>query len=155
MTSSMTRNKLTRKVRRKDKQKSNESARQTVQTVTETRKQPKVRQPRSRQRSQKSGDRRQAEPERDRKVDVYCARTVDLKRNTLAFIPAYLDEKERKELRNIMVEPTKDNDEQVTAIYDFSKNKENKIAVLNIGGTTRRIKKGVKIGVATIMFLNS
>ena len=52
----MTKNKLTAKVKRKDKQKSRESARHTVQTATETRKQPKVREPRSRQRSQKSGD---------------------------------------------------------------------------------------------------
>ena len=56
----MTRNKLTSKVKRKDKQKSNENARHTVQTATETRKQPNVRKPRSRQRSQKSGDQRQA-----------------------------------------------------------------------------------------------
>ena len=48
-----------------------------------------------------------------------------------------------------MVELTKENDEQVTAIYDFSNEKENRIAVLNTGGTTRRIKKGEKIGVAT------
>ena len=65
------------------------------------------------------------------------------------FVPTYLDEKERKELRNVMVELTKENDEQVTAIHDFSNKKENRIAVLNTGGNTRRIKKGEKIGVAT------
>ena len=124
-----TKNKLTAKVKRKDKQKSRESARQTVQTATETRKQPKVREPRSRQRSQRLGDRRQTEPERARKIDVYCARTVELKKNTLNFVPIYLDEKERKELRNVMVELTEENDEQVTAIYDFSNGKENRIAV--------------------------
>ena len=43
----MTKNKLTAQVKRKDKQKSKESAGHTVEPATATRKQPKVREPRS------------------------------------------------------------------------------------------------------------
>ena len=149
MVEGKTKNKLTGKVRRSNKQKSGDSARQTVQTAAETRKQPKVREPRSRKRSQRLGDRRQMEPERARKINVYCARTVELKKNTLNFIPTYLNGEKTKELGSVMVELNKENDDQVTAIYDFSNGKENRIAVLNTGGTTRKIKKGEKLGVAT------
>ena len=62
-------------------------------------------------------------------------------------VPTYFDGKETKELRSVMVELNKENDDQVTAIYDFSNGKENRIAVLNTGGATRRIKKGEKLGV--------
>ena len=67
---------------------------------------------------------------------MYCARTVELKKNTLNFIPTYLNGEKTKELRSVMVELNKENDDQVTAIYDFSNGKENRIAVLNTGVAT-------------------
>ena len=139
MVEGKTKNKLTGKVRRSNKQKSGDSARQTVQTAAETRKQPKVREPRSRKRSQRLGDRRQMEPERARKINVYCARTVELKKNTLNFIPTYLNGEKTKELGSVMVELNKENDDQVTAIYDFSNGKENRIASNLLGKLIKKI----------------
>ena len=84
----LAKNKLTGKVvKGEDKHEPKQSTNSTGQTATID-KQPKVREPRARQKSRKSSDRRNTEPERDRKVDVLCASTVELRKNTLNFVPA-------------------------------------------------------------------
>ena len=79
----------------------------------------------------------------ERVKHVYCARDIKVKKNTMTFIPAYLD-KAVDAKKEILVEPLLDGPETVAAVYKLDRNE--RVAVLNTHEWDITIPKGSKLG---------
>ena len=89
------------------------------------------------------GKSRKYEQGPERIKHVYCAQNVKVKKNTMTFIPAYLD-KAVDANKEILVEPLTNGPETVAAVYKLKN--DGRIAVLNPGTWDITIPKGSRLG---------